>query len=256
MRAYCLLKSTHFYPDNNTMKNYFFPFLLLFVVFSACQKKEPLQDPPTAPKWTSPLAGLPDEGRIRWDNLKVGQRSRYLYFEANGNSLTTNITPAYNQDTLVLAITGQDAQGFILKEFVIPDSVGTFMSDTIYVYANHLKQEQDSLKFIPEKPYNSLIFNSTTHALSLSAFAAPVTEYPEACPYLGYRSDKWEGFTNQHTHLGHTYSPLNLVYDYIDMPADGWGYMYAYDVPNGLVRMTWVSFWTTDLAKGWDLLDE
>ena len=238
------------------MKVEIYLLLSLCLLFSACSKNEPAPPVEEPPKWTSPLAGLPNEGRIQWSQMKVGQRSRYLYFEANGHAHPAQITPAYYQDTLVLAITGEDAQGFILTEFIIPDSFGRFNSDTAYLHVNHLKIEQDSVKFTRTGPYNSNIFAYKTHSLPLTPFATPLPEYPEATPFFGVETEKWEAFTQQHIHLGQTYGPLNLVYDYRDMAADGWGYLFAYDVPNGLVRFTWISWWSPDLAKGWDLLEE
>lgn len=231
-------------------------FLFLGLFFSCCSKNEPAPPADGPPKWVNPLAGLPDEGRIRWDALKIGQRSRYLYFEANGQGHPAQVNPTYHQDTLVLAITGQDAQGFILTEFIIPDSAGRFVSDTAYLKVNHLKIEQDSLQYIQSQPFNSNIFVDKTRSLLLTPFAPPIPEYSEAIPVFSAKTEKWSAFTQQHSHLGHTYGPLNLVFDYRDMVADGWGYMFAYHAPNGLVRFTWVSWWSTDLAKGWDLLEE
>lgn len=237
------------------MKNYPYLLLLPLLLFSACHKST--DNPPDEPSgWVNPLTGLPDEGNIRWDGLKTGQRSKYLYFEARYDPFSGDTLRYYYPDTLVLAVSGQDAQGFVLKEFVLSGAVSQYNpqrpNDTT-VYAYHINLTTDSVKFAINPPGFSPVFNNV-HALPIAPFAAPVPEYAAAEPAYGYRTDVWMAFIQQHTHLGSNFGLLNLVYNYEEMSTDGAGYLFAYSRTEGLVRFSWVSYWDSNLAKGFDLL--
>src|SRR5262245_10528099 len=88
--------------------------LSLFVL--SCSTDEP--EPEVIDDWEDPLEGLPDKGQIRFDSPEIGQRSRYVFFEATKKDYVSNeVTIKYRPDTLVLAIVGKEEDKFVIREF-------------------------------------------------------------------------------------------------------------------------------------------
>jgi hypothetical protein len=110
--------------------------LIVFIAFISCKKDE------TTPN---------ENNNIRFDDMKVGQKSRYVKWEGfpwHGEADTT-----YKQvsDTVTLTIVAQDSAGFKISE--------THNAGTSSIY--YFKIEGDSLKVKPFEPngeFSSFVF--------------------------------------------------------------------------------------------------
>lgn len=65
-----------------------------------------------------------------------------------------------------------------------------------------------------------------------------------------------DGIFKNYTQHGKTFDRLNIHYDYRDMATDGFGFMYAYNLTNSFVRISWISYWELNKADGWDLISK
>jgi hypothetical protein len=231
----------------------YFP-LLFVLVFAGCSSDEPTKAPDD--EWEDPLEGLPDKGPIRLDNLEIGQRSRYVYFEATRNLPGGDVSLSYVPDTLVLAITGKESNKWVVREFMTPGSENLAFEDEVVL--RHLSVDSDSAYFT--KPLNAYVFSwiflHDARTIPLKPVTDPAPLNPDCLPIFGYESDISVQYTTDYSQLGQTFHHLNDYFDYTEMKTDGHGFMYAYGPTYGLVRWTWVSAWTQDKAEGWDLLPD
>ena len=202
-----------------------------------------------------PLAGLPDEGPIRFDNPVIGQRSHYVYFHAFDKTDTEDIRFEYSTDTLVLAVTGNESGKWILKEFITEGST-TLSSDTVFLLS--LRVDSDSASFAgPSGGY----FYSNFFAIragesikfTMELIAEPAKQNPTCSPFASRYSNEME-FALNYTQLSQTFDHLNIYQDYSATATDGPGLMYVYAPVNGFVRMTVFNPWVYSEVKGWDLI--
>jgi len=231
-----------------------FWFLMLAVLVLACSSDEPVVIEET---WDDPLEGLPDKGAIRFDNPEVGQRSRYVLFQATKKDYTSNeVTINYRPDTLVLAIVDKEGDKFVIREFKARGSENLPLEEEIVT--RHLSVDSDSAYFSrPTTPFTvSLVFVGDQMNIPLQPVSDPAPLNPDCLPLFGYDTKVWMQYTTNYSQFGQTFHHLNDFYDYTEMAGDGLGLMYAYGPSYGLVRWTWVSAWEQTKAEGWDLLPE
>ncbi|HEX6893507.1 MAG TPA: hypothetical protein VF141_22500 [Chryseolinea sp.] len=230
--------------------------VILSLALLACSSDDPqiLTD-------DDPLKGLPDKGPIRFDNPEVGQRSFYVFFKATKNN-TQEVTFEYMPDTLVLAITGKEGDKWILNEFLANGSEsktsanGNWSSLADVVITRHLEVEADSAFFsrpAGADPF-SFVFVGESRTVPLLPVEDPAPINVNCMPKLAYASTLWMQYTVNYSQFGQTFQHLNNYFDYRPMATDGSGFMYAYGSQHGLVRWTWVSYWSLDYANGWDLI--
>jgi len=241
--------------------------LLLICLFLAnCSPDDPTTDNPTDdPEIVikpNPLEGLPDEGPIRFDNPTIGQRSYYAYFKATYDNTTKNVNFEYTTDTLVLAITRQDADHWIVKEFLTDGSASNLPSGGVWsgwadsVFVRHLRVDSDSIYFTRPASANlfSFLFVGEKRKFPLQLVTDSTPLNPGCLPTFGYSSEEWMQYTLDYTQFGQTFNHLNDYFDYREMAGDGLGFMYVYSPSSGIVRWTWVSAWEIFDAEGWDLV--
>ena len=239
--------------------------LFMIIVISllfACSSEEPQLnkngDPPD-----HPLKGLPDNGPIRFDDPQIGQRSHYVFFKATENNNTHEINFDYFPDTLVLAITGKEADKWIVKEFLTNGSNSKNSADGVWttfalsVLVRHLRVNADSAYF--SKPDGaadpfSFVFARESRTIPLKPVGDPAPLNVSCLPKIDYASTLWMEYTVDYSQFGQTFQHLNNYFDYRPMATDGSGVMYAYSPSFGLVRCTWVNYWELDYALGWDLI--
>jgi len=209
-----------------------------------------------------PLEGLPDKGQIRFDNPEVGQRSHYVFFNATEDNSTHEVSFEYIADTLVLAIVGKEADNWIINEFLTNGSISktsdnsgwSGLAETVVI--RHLKFEADSAYF--SKPAGadpfSFVFVGESRIIPLLPVEDPAPLNVNCLPKLEYASTLWMQYTLNYSQFGQTFQHLNNYFDYRPMSSDGLGFMYAYGPSSGMVRWTWVSYWSLDKADGWDLV--
>jgi hypothetical protein len=218
-------------------------------------------DDPQIVEDKDPLKGLPDNGPIKFDNPQVGQRSFYVFFKASKNN-TQEVTFEYIPDTLVLAIVGKEADKWIINEFLAKGSDsktsenGAWSSLADSVITRHPEVKADSAFFSrPAGVYPfSFVFVGESRTVPLLPVEDPAPLNVNCMPKLEYASNLWMQYTVNYSQFGQTFQHLNNYFDYRPMGTDGLGFMYAYGPQYGLVRWTWVSYWSLDQANGWDLI--
>lgn len=198
------------------------------------------------------------EDHIRFDQLAVGQKSRYLGLTGkNYHSNSDDFT--YTDDTLVLEIVGQDANGFRVRESLhYVGDVFTWLNpdkDSVYHYYIHI--QDDTLRFkavsgnyIPSRMVEYLISKT---GLPLSNFTNQPITLTGWKTNLGYCECRRTGYALDYELFGQTYPRLNVLIENTPMQYDGNGATYAYDKSVGIVRMSTYSWWTSE-GFGWDLL--
>jgi len=238
-----------------------FLIIVLGLALFSCSSDEPT--PKTNdPQYEDPLEGLPDKGPVRFDNPEIGQRSYYTFFEATEDNSSHEVSFNYTADTLVLAITGQESGKWIVKEFLTQASNSKTSDDGYWssvpdsVIVRYLEFENDSVYF--SKPTEadpfSFVFVGNKITLPLSPVDDPAPLNPDCLPMFGLGSTIWMQYTVNYSQHGQTFDHLNNYFDYRAMTYDGLGFMYAYEPSYGIVRWTWVSYWSWDQANGWDLI--
>ena len=221
---------------------------------------EPDPVPPLKDEFVNPLEGLPDEGPINFQNPSIGQRSRFVLFEAEYKRPAGDVVFNYLTDTLVIAITGKKSEDWIIKEFLtegsasrlpIEDTYWGFMADSVFLSYLHL--DADSIYFYraPQQWFITFAFHQD-QKFPLSLVSDDFPENPNGLPLFGSSGIRWMEFTKDFVRPGKSFDRLNMYFNYIEMRGDGHGYTYLYSPSDGLVRIAWISAWHLDDAAGWD----
>jgi hypothetical protein len=212
----------------------------------------------------NPLKGLPDNGPIQLDNPAIGQRSYYVAFSAshtNDNNLYT-----YPGDTLTVGISGIESNQWVLKEFLTEGSVskknksnsgpGSWKTYADSVFITYLKIDSDSIRLTrpASRTYYSFVFIGKKWAFQISPVSDSNPLNPQCSPAFYYGSSVWTEYSTNYSQFGKSFDHLNIYFDYRDMSTDGHGFMHAYGMKYGFVRISWISFWELDKASGWDLI--
>lgn len=230
----------------------FINFIAIVLIGASCSPEitpEELEDP---------LLGLPDLGPVRFDAPAIGQRSYYAYF-----TLMSGEEFNYSGDTIVLAITGINPSGWVLKEFLTNQSVSKTKSenqtwkvfaDSIFVSNLNIQSDSIVVTRPAEFAYNTFSLVGKRNAFQLVSVPDSEPFNAECLPLFGYASTRWVEYCTNFNNLGTTYTRLNLHFDYRDMATDGFGFMYVYSPSFGFVRLTWISYWDLNKVRGWDLV--
>ena len=226
--------------------------IALVSLSNSCSDDAPV---PLKEQRPDPLAGLPDEGPVRFDNPVIGQRSSYIYFRAFNKTATEDIRFEYTTDTLVMAVTGKESDRWILKEFITEGS--TFLSsDTVFTLSLRIESDAASFSEPSGGSYYSNFFairHGESIKIPMLLIAEPSKENPTCSPFASINSNEME-FTRNYTQFGKMFEHLNIYQDYTETATDGSGFMYVYSAANGFVRMTVFNPWVYDTVTGWDLI--
>lgn len=236
------------------------PILLFALFFSLLACSENNEESKSI--FLDPIEHLPDEGDINFENPKVGQRSRYRYFEAIYSYETKEVSFTYHMDTLVIAITEGSDGRWIVKEFLTGGSDSRSKKNSGWghmvdsVFQSNLSLEDDSIYFYrdPEDWFVTFAFQKDQKfPFSLVSNDAPKND--SALPRFNIAvADNWTEYIEDFDYFGKLYPRLNIYYDYREVASDGWGYMYVYGPSDGIIRYTWISAWSPEKAVGWDLI--
>ncbi len=222
--------------------------LMLAVVFLANCKKD-------CPELPNSAAG----NGIRFDSMAVGQRAKYIGLLGENYFTPSTDDYTYTDDTLLLEIVAEDANGFKVAESLryvgaVDDWMG-FEKDSTYFY--YLKVENDSLRMHPiGSPFlRSRIFAYVVGqmGLPLKKITTPqvsITGWKTSLPYCECRQ---QGYTVDYELFGLTYDYLNVIVENSSMAFDGNGETYVFSSHHGIVRSSTYSWWTQS-GYGWDLL--
>lgn len=236
-------------------------FVLICAVLPGCTSDSANEVTPN-----DPLTGLPNKGPIQLDNPVIGQRSSYVYFTATRKDETVNFS--YPGDTLIVGITGFESNQWVIKEFLGEGSVskknkstsgsGSWKGYADSVFVSNMKIDADSIYVTRPKTraYNSFAFAGRNWAFQILQVADTEPSNATCSPAFRYDSHVWMEYSKNYTQHGKTFDRLNIHYDYRDMATDGFGFMYAYNLPNSFVRISWISYWELNKADGWDLISK
>jgi len=230
------------------MKHLLFFSFSLFLLFSCRDRREYL---------------LPDSGtHIRFNDMQIGQTSRYVLFKGEAYFEANNFNFTYLPDTLVLAIIGADANGYLVEEKLTPGSASLHGANHIYnadsVYRYYLAIENDTVrqKAVPGQSFwipNHLTDNP--FVLPLAQFTTPEVNIVGWKTDHAYTESYWTATDPAYSLFGYFYADLNILTDNRDMVLDGPGSWYAYSAENGIVKTASYSWWTQE-GIGWDLLPD
>jgi hypothetical protein len=242
-------------------------FLLISLFLFTCTTDDSNTIDPPVPASPNPLEGLPDSGPIRFDNPAIGQRSYYVYFDAEFDFPTKKASFQYSSDTLVLAITGKESEYWVLKDFLTDGSISKSSSGGYWsgwadsVFIRHLRVDADSIHIL--RPPNADYFSFVFHILETQKITFPVSLVsdpaalnPDCLPFDRPLWGEFMEYTLDYTQLGQTFDHLNNYFNNRGMETDGFGYLYAYSHPVGIVRVAWVNAWYLNEAEGWDLVSK
>ncbi|MFN3196443.1 MAG: META domain-containing protein [Chlorobiota bacterium] len=216
--------------------------LALLIVAIGC--KDPRLGPDDDKKPTTEL------NQISFESPSVGQKSVYVHFVGFNVWSNTQKDLEYTNDTLTLEITNQiDDNTFIITETV----KGSYF-DRYDKKQNSftLKVHQDSVSFIGEDYYGSILFslqeptlrpNSRMELSHNGWLISPNTTYKNLD---GYLFDYKVGDT--------TFAGINTHVNYEPMTYDGGGLAVAYNYQLGVVRSYVINPWTAQ-ADGFDLVN-
>ncbi|MEO1517973.1 MAG: hypothetical protein AAFV95_23325 [Bacteroidota bacterium] len=177
---------------------------------------------------------------IQFDNMEVGQISKYVKFEGENYIEKSNPKITYEADTLIWEITEQQGDVYIIQE----RQLGQTGAMPIYRV-----QRQD----------NKMVFRNADDVL-LYELPLDKIETPKAQPKgweigLTCQEEPCTGFVENHEQNGKTFEHLNIYKDYTPMHVDGPGSFLLYDPSLGVVRHAWTGSWIP-VGGGWDLITD
>ncbi len=202
---------------------------------------------------------VPNLGPISFENLAIGQTSKYLGLWGEGYDNNSNDIFGYTDDTLQLEIVGQDAQGFKVKEsfHYVGDVLDWLKPDKDSVYYYYLEIENDTLRIHPAHGNYILsrifAYHTSKIGLSLGNIASPKIEITGWKTAMNYCECRRIGFAENYSLFGQNYPLLNVVVENSPMSFDGNGETYVYSKSDGIIRFSTYSWWTQS-GIGWDLL--
>ncbi|HNE30201.1 MAG TPA: hypothetical protein PKL15_01820 [Saprospiraceae bacterium] len=199
---------------------------------------------------------------IRFNNMAVGQTSRYVLFKGESYDNPGNQNFAYYTDTLVLTIIGSDANGFLVEEKMAPGSASLHGANHITnaeeVYQYYFKVENDTVFQKAAPGSGAWLENRLTYVpfkLPLAQITSPEVNITGWKTDHGYTESYWTGTDPAYSLFGIFYAHLNILTDNRMMAVDGPGSWYAYSAENGIVKTATYSWWTQE-GEGWDLLPD
>lgn len=199
-------------------------------------------------------------GRIRFDSMAVGQKSKYLGLLGEEYFANNNIF-RYTTDTLIWEVVGHDANGYLIREsmkYVGPEPESPWYAYTKdLVFEFYLNFDNDTLRVTePGKDFLSSRltgYRTDDWRLPLNDFNGDYLQVEGWKTSLGYCSCRREAYTTDYEQLGAAYPRLNVLVDNRAMAFDGNGETFVYSKRYGIVRITLYSPWT-QRGEAWNLL--
>jgi hypothetical protein len=222
-------------------------YLLLLLLWSVgCQKDKSI---------------APTANRIRFDDMQVGQKSRYVYFLGGiQGQMGSAESFQYVSDTLEVEVMESNGNTFTLRESLTPGSLSILYPDSIGSHGGNapnvfqVKIHNDSLSFPPQPSqglFRSHLFMNFGLPLRLNNIQEPKNEMEYWYPKNIYTGSYIEDYEQ----LSTDYARLNLAMDYSAVVVDGDGYYLLYASDSGIVRSGFRGSWAPR-GGGWDLLPE
>ena len=221
-----------------------------FAVFNSCSKDEPIDIEQEALS-----------KRIQFNNLKIGQKSEYIFFIGENYDQNNGANYTYITDTMVLEVFDEDPNGFLVREYLTPGSASLHSAsnvafpDATMVY--YLQNEGSDLQLSSkEERLITRIFqvtsesNGTYDLDSMSDMEIKINGWSTSQPLF---AGVLNGFTKNYRQLDLEFDELNVLIDNRDVKLGGPGTTHLYSKQYGLVRATSYNA-STGKGFGWDLL--
>ncbi len=226
-------------------KSFLIPLAVGVVLIMGCKNKkdEQLVIPPAPP--------------INFEKLEVGQKSRYILFQGK-NYLSSIPIFEYVYDTMMIEITGKDENGFIVKEYATPASIGDVdasQPDSTYFYYFNIVND-------------TLIITHNDDRFVLQSRIFPyenVQKYPlrvardSSFHFTGWRADplclSCTGTLESFELFGKQFDPLEVIVNNNRTVTDGLGFTWVFSKKEGFVRGAYFSPFNNK-GHGWDLLSD
>ncbi len=242
-----------------TLFRFFFLVLLSSMLLAPACKHHPIEMGPDEPITITDTNIIGPT--IRFDSLAVGQRSRYLGFDGYKACTGDGLNFIYSNDTLVLEIVGQDANGFKVAETLhYVDTVSVWYNqhiDTTYYY--YLTVEHDSLHVTLSGAQTSRSRLFSNYKRSDGLYLVPLSD--SEVTITGWQTAPFccscwrDDFTRNYDLFGRVYPHLNVMTQDKDTNLDHPGYTYVYSARYGIVKYKIYYPWTNS-GYGWDLLPD
>lgn len=230
------------------MKKELLPIALFFLLVTVGCKKETPDSPPNL-----------SENRIRFDQLAIGQKSRYVRFRA-GSCIGPNNDFVYLSDTLLLEVVDNQSNVFTLKESFTANSLSILYPDSTDAWFDASEIE---IKLFFEQDTAKVVIPPTPHPISNVSRIFSILPLPLAEDNLSIQTiatwfpdEDGKGYVKNYQQLGNNYPRLNFVANYYPMFGDGPGDFYLYKTDYGIVRSGSRNGWCPDDGTGWDLLSD
>lgn len=186
--------------------------------------------------------GCADESnRIRFDQLAVGQVSRYAVYD--GDDVRVFPEEASSR-TLVVEVVDHDDVGFLVRETLVPGPDETDPpSDPVFEY--HLRVAGDRLEVIDPGGswYGGRLFMGVRPpSYPLYEVAANETELDGWVTPLSDCTCAEEGFVRDVEVHGRTYARLNVSADSSEVAGDGPVTTHLFSARDGVVRSSWFTY--------------
>jgi hypothetical protein len=198
------------------------------------------QDFGTGPRDSGFDPDAPVPGEISFNNFRVGQRSKYVYFITAKFTETDSII--YQPDTLIAEIVRLVPGGFEMQENY-PAGSGRYK----YVYVIF---SESGIVFSGDSWLVNFLTLQSVLSFGLPRGDIPVPELllSSSSPVVyGTRS----GFVRNYQQFGHSYSRLNFICAQQYYGGNDTYQSYLYSNTQGLVRVIEVNLSTFDGARGW-----
>lgn len=210
--------------------------------------------------------GEPDLGKVRFDELEVGQRSRYKLFEVTNVAMPESYD--YTDVILVLTVTEETSDGFVLVESFeegheLPEDWIWGDSDVEQEYLLRVSPGKENLEIKGKGgSIGSWIFSRYARGedwgqLPLDPPDGPATQITGWQTDLGFCECRRTGLVSSFDLFDVTYQNLSVVMDDSATGSDGPGFTHVYSRDDGVVRSTMYHFYTSFVPPdgiGWDLL--
>ncbi len=221
-----------------------------FVFFNSCGKDEPIN-----------IVKETLNNRIQFDNLQVGQQSKYIFFIGENYDTNNGANYTYVTDTMILEVFDEDANGFLVREYLTPGSASLSTAsnvafpDAIMVY--YLQNESSELQLSSkEERLITRLFQVTSESNGsydlnpLNEMEIKINGWSTSQPLF---AGALNGFTKNYRQLDLEFDELNVFIDNRDVKLGGPGTTHVYSEKFGLVRATSYNA-STGKGFGWDLL--
>ncbi len=221
-----------------------------FAVFNSCSKDEPIE-----------IEKENLGNRIQFDDIKVGQQSKYIFFIGENYDQNNGANYTYVTDTMVLEVYDEDSNGFLVREYLTPGSASLSSASNVafpdVTMAYYLQNETSELTLASkEERLITRLFQITSESNGsynldpMSDMEIKINGWSTSQPLF---AGVLQGFTQNYRQLDLEFDELNVLIDNRDVKLGGPGTTHVYSEKYGLVRATSYNA-STGKGFGWDLL--